>query len=125
MLARNSDLKGVVYAMEQLERRFNGKFGYPWTFLNEVEFTDEFKRCVFTSAQICSESSRDTRNVTAATKSPVSFGLIPPEHWYQPDWIDEEKAKEGRLRMAQKNMPYAGAVTRSVSWMAGAHLEYR
>jgi hypothetical protein len=36
------------------------------------------------------------RQVAAVTKANVSFGLIPSEDWYQPGWIDEEKAKAGR-----------------------------
>lgn len=42
-LARNSDLDGVLSSMAQMERRFNKKYGYPWVFLNEENFTDEFK----------------------------------------------------------------------------------
>ena len=30
--------------MHDLERTWNHKFNYPWTFFSEVEFTSEFKR---------------------------------------------------------------------------------
>jgi alpha 1,2-mannosyltransferase len=43
MLARNGDLSGVISSMKQLEDRFNKKFRYPYTFLNEQPFSDEFK----------------------------------------------------------------------------------
>jgi hypothetical protein len=43
MLCRNSDLKGALESMRQVEKRFNWRYGYPWTFLNEEEFTEEFK----------------------------------------------------------------------------------
>jgi alpha 1,2-mannosyltransferase len=43
MLARNSDLDGALSSIRELERQFNRNFGYPWVFLNEVEFTSEFK----------------------------------------------------------------------------------
>jgi alpha 1,2-mannosyltransferase len=46
------------------------------------------------------------RNVSAATNASVSFGVIPPEHWYQPEWIDEDRAREGRKRL--KNTLYGG-----------------
>jgi alpha 1,2-mannosyltransferase len=52
MLARNSDLKGMVKSMKQMEDRFNKQFRYPYTFLNEVPFSDTFKECVFYSARI-------------------------------------------------------------------------
>ena len=46
MLARNSDLNGVVQSVRELEDRWNRKHNYPWVFLNEEPFTDEFKKCV-------------------------------------------------------------------------------
>lgn len=44
ILARNSDLDGVIQSIEQVELKFNRKFRYPWVLLNEVEFSAEFKR---------------------------------------------------------------------------------
>jgi alpha 1,2-mannosyltransferase len=44
MLARNKELEEVVFSMKQLEDRFNRKYNYPWVFLNDEPFTDEFKK---------------------------------------------------------------------------------
>ena len=44
VLARNNDLDGVLSSMKQMEDRFNKKFNYPWIFLNEQPFTEEFKK---------------------------------------------------------------------------------
>src|SRR5216683_1256431 len=46
MLARNSDLEGAVQAVREMEDRFNRNYNYPWVFLNEEPFTDDFKRCI-------------------------------------------------------------------------------
>lgn len=46
MLARNVDVEGAVDAVRELEDRFNRNFNYPWVFLNDEPFSDEFKRCV-------------------------------------------------------------------------------
>ena len=43
-LVRNEELKGMLQAMEDLERTWNHKFNYPWTFFNDVPFSEEFKR---------------------------------------------------------------------------------
>lgn len=43
MLARNSDLDNVIRSMRRLEDRFNVHYKYPWVFLNDVEFSEEFK----------------------------------------------------------------------------------
>ncbi|KAL0570871.1 hypothetical protein V5O48_011082, partial [Marasmius crinis-equi] len=93
LLARNSDIEGVLSSMESIEKRFNKRFGYPWVFLNEEEFDEEFKR-----------------RVTEATSAQVSFGVIPYDDWYPPEWIDEEKAMEGRQKMQDKDIIYADSV---------------
>jgi alpha 1,2-mannosyltransferase len=46
ILARNSDLQGTVKSVREIEDRFNKKYRYPYVFLNEVPFTDDFKRWV-------------------------------------------------------------------------------
>ena len=39
----------------------------------------------------------------------VKFGVIPHDHWYQPDWIDEDKAKKGRQELVRNKVIYGGA----------------
>jgi alpha 1,2-mannosyltransferase len=46
MLARNGDIHGVAKSIKQMEDRFNKRFRYPYVFLNEEPFTDQFKKCV-------------------------------------------------------------------------------
>lgn len=43
-LVRNEEVEGMVQAMKDLERTWNHKFNYPWTFFNDKPFTQEFKR---------------------------------------------------------------------------------
>jgi Glycolipid 2-alpha-mannosyltransferase len=45
MLARNSDVDGAVRSVREMEDRFNNKYHYPWVFLNEEPFSDDFQRC--------------------------------------------------------------------------------
>ncbi|KAJ7858352.1 glycosyltransferase family 15 protein [Mycena olivaceomarginata] len=91
ILARNSDLEGALLSVRALEDRFNRRFGYPYVFLNEEEFSDHFKRRI--------------RNLTP---SRVEFGVIPKEHWYQPDWIDKDKAQKEMDNMQRNNVKYGG-----------------
>lgn len=62
-----------------------------------MPFTDEFKTRV--------------RRVTNGT---VEFGVIPREHWFQPDWINETRAEENRIKLSQVPgnwpIPYALSV---------------
>lgn len=41
-LVRNNELEDMLGSMRDLERTFNRKFKYPWTFINDVPFSDEF-----------------------------------------------------------------------------------
>src|SRR6266545_7154960 len=50
------------------------------------------------------------RRVRVLTDAPIHFGLIPPEHWYQPEWIDENLARLGRLRMMGQGIIYGGTL---------------
>lgn len=43
VLVRNSDLHDMRRTVHNLEERFNSKYNYPYIFLNDVPFTDEFK----------------------------------------------------------------------------------
>ncbi|THU91142.1 glycosyltransferase family 15 protein [Dendrothele bispora CBS 962.96] len=91
LLCRNNDLNGVINSMQSAEDRFNRRYNYPWVLLNEEPFTEEFKH-----------------RVSLITRAPVHFGLIPHDHWFQPDWIDENKARAGRQKMMAQRIIYAG-----------------
>jgi mannosyltransferase len=41
-LVRNSELKDMLQSMRDLEATWNHKFNYPWTFINDEEFSKEF-----------------------------------------------------------------------------------
>ena len=49
----------MVQSMLDLEHMFNSKFNYPWTFLNDVPFDEEFKR-----------------KTRAATNAEITYGTI-------------------------------------------------
>ncbi|KAJ2636064.1 alpha-1,2-mannosyltransferase ktr1 [Coemansia sp. RSA 1286] len=82
-LVRNSDLFGLRLAMRQLEDRFNRNHQYPYIFLNDVPFTEEFKQ-----------------GVQALTKAEVKFGELDEQSWGIPSWIDQERYEEVK-RVAQ------------------------
>lgn len=50
-----------------------------------------------------------TRRISVLTEATVEFGLIPHDHWFQPDWIDEEKAKASRDKMVEDGIIYGGS----------------
>ncbi|KAH3900232.1 probable Alpha-1,2 mannosyltransferase KTR1 [Saccharomycodes ludwigii] len=92
-LARNRDLWGLIKSIKSVEDRFNYKFQYNWIFLNDDEFTDEFKRLT-----------------TAVVSGETFYGKVPKEQWSVPDWIDKEKAAKGRTEMREKGVLYGDSV---------------
>ncbi|KAI8976443.1 nucleotide-diphospho-sugar transferase [Pilobolus umbonatus] len=90
MLARNDDLEGARYAIQQLEDRFNHQYNYPYVFLNDEEFDQEFVE--YTSGLVSGESH---------------YGLVGSNTWGYPDWVDLEKAAEGREKLMKEDVPYA------------------
>ncbi|CAO2651336.1 Nn.00g096330.m01.CDS01 [Neocucurbitaria sp. VM-36] len=86
MLARNSDVAGAVSSVKSVQAQFNMHFGYPWVFLNDEEWSAEFKEKV-------------GKAVGEGVK--VVFETIPREMWGFPSWIDREKARR-RMREMQR-----------------------
>jgi mannosyltransferase len=43
-LVRNEEVDDMVASMIDLERTWNNKFNYPWTFFNDKPFSEEFKK---------------------------------------------------------------------------------
>ncbi|KAI0681663.1 nucleotide-diphospho-sugar transferase, partial [Cerioporus squamosus] len=89
MLARNSDVDNAVRSARRLEDRFNKKFGYPWVFLNEEPFSDEFK----------------TR-VSNVINGEVTFGLVPRSTGTSPNG-STRRATAGREKMVADNNNYS------------------
>ncbi|KAG2736029.1 hypothetical protein G9P44_000119 [Scheffersomyces stipitis] len=88
-LARNKELFDLIPAIRAVEDRFNRKFHYDWVFLNDEEFTQEFKDLT-----------------TAIISGKTKYGKIPKEHWSYPDWIDLDKAAESRKKMKEEKIIY-------------------
>ncbi|EEP75862.1 alpha-1,2 mannosyltransferase KTR1 [Uncinocarpus reesii 1704] len=93
-LVRDSDLWEMVKSIRQVEDRFNRNYNYDWVFLNDGEFSEQFK------------------NVTSSLVSgKTHYGKIPYEHWSFPEWIDENKAAQTRKEMEEKKIIYGGSIS--------------
>lgn len=74
MLVRNSELQGALSSMRSLEDRFNRNYKYPWVFLNDVPFDQDF-----------------IDQTTAMASGRTFYELIPEEDWNPPPHIDLER----------------------------------
>lgn len=91
VLARNKEVDGVIQSIKSIERHFNRWFNYPYVFLNNEDFTQDFKDAI-----------------TNYTSSPVEFGKIEPKLWDYPDWVDPKVAKEGTAVQGDAAIMYGG-----------------
>jgi mannosyltransferase len=92
MLARNSDMDGAVASVKNVQKQFNKQFGYPWVFLNDQPWTDEFV----------------TKVTEAGSGAAVRFETISAEMWGSPQWIDKKRARESMDDMQRQGIMYGG-----------------
>ncbi|KAJ1674517.1 hypothetical protein EV182_003121 [Spiromyces aspiralis] len=92
-LVRNSDLKGMRSTVRQIEDRFNHKFNYPYIFLNDQPFTDEFKH-----------------GISFVTNSEVRYGTLNASDWNLPDHMDPAKV-ELALEKNKHRYIYGGSLS--------------
>ncbi|KAI8985422.1 nucleotide-diphospho-sugar transferase [Pilobolus umbonatus] len=90
VLVRNSELDGIIYSINQLESTFNSKYNYPYVFLNDDEFTQEFVD--------------KTSSIGSADKH---YGKLDTQMWGYPSFINQTYAAECRSEMASMHIPYA------------------
>jgi mannosyltransferase len=90
MLARNSEVSGAVSSVQNVQEQFNDNFGYPWVFLNDEEWSEEFKEEVG----------------EAVRGADVKFEVIPKEMWGYPEGIDRERARKSMQEMEDMKIQY-------------------
>lgn len=88
VLARNSEIDGVILSMRSLERHFNQWFNYRWIFLNDEPFDDEFKK-----------------RVLEVASGKTNFGIVPPNKWKFPN-ADTPEFKEAVESQGDRSIMY-------------------
>lgn len=108
-LVRNEELQGILDSMSDLERTWNRKFNYPWTFFNDVPFTEEFKQ-----------------KTTAATKAKTYYHQIPKEHWEIPSWINMDLYHESVSLLRAQQVQYMEKTSyhQMCRWNSGLFAEH-
>jgi len=118
-LIRNFELWDIAKSIRQIEDRFNRNYHYPWVFLNDVPFTDEFIEVTSALTSGRAKYGMDpiipvdfclALGVRGRCRVRLMVGLVPKEHWSVPEWIDEDKAKKAREDMEHRNIIYGGSL---------------
>lgn len=93
ILARDDDLGSLLPTIDNFEAKFNGRFQYPYVFLNNEPFSDDFV-------------SKVRQALPKGRKT--EFGLIGKEMWSVPEWIGEQKAEAAFKQQEENRVQYAG-----------------
>ena len=93
MLARNSEVDDAIASVLSIQEQFNDQFGYGWVFLNDLEWTAEFKTKV---------------SQAIGGRAEAKFEKIPKSMWGYPPSIDQDKAARRMKDMQKAGIMYAG-----------------
>lgn len=91
-LVRNNEILGISRTIRKFEKLFNSKFKYPYTFINDMEFTERF-----------------IKRMRKLSDAPMNFVTIPKELWDKPSNIDEKREAKAMQRLADQDVSYAKA----------------
>ena len=80
--------------MRMVEDRFNRRYKYQWTFMNDQPFTANF-----------------IKYATGAASGPVEFIHIPREHWDLPEELNKTMITEGMERLSADKVIYGSSMT--------------
>lgn len=89
-LVRNTEALSIGKSIRLFEKRFNEKFKYPYTFINDQPFNDKFKK-----------------KIEKYTSAPINYVTIPSELWDKPKDIDTKTQKERMKKLKEENIAYA------------------
>ncbi|KAI8811879.1 nucleotide-diphospho-sugar transferase [Cladochytrium replicatum] len=93
ILCQNKDLRDMLRTIRMFEDRFNRRYKYPYVFINDVPFSDEFQL-----------------RIRTAIASTAEFGIVEPGTWEIPTWINSTVMDFCRKKMEGEGIMYGGSV---------------
>ncbi|KAI8991867.1 glycolipid 2-alpha-mannosyltransferase-domain-containing protein [Mycotypha africana] len=94
ILVRNREIQQMRRTLRQFEDRFNRKYKYPYVFLNDEPFSNEFKFAI-----------------TSMTEADVKFGLVPSEMWSIPKHVNGTVMQQQLDDYAARHILYGGSLS--------------
>ncbi|KAH8888558.1 glycosyl transferase [Thozetella sp. PMI_491] len=94
MLTRNSELATALKSIHSVEKHFNRWFHYPFVFLNDEPWSEEFILAM-----------------NSSVSGGARFEVIPKEEWTFPSWMDTSDARASIERQGKAGILYAGLET--------------
>lgn len=97
--------------MRDLERTWNHKFNYPWTFFNDEPFSDEFKEKTQAETQAECKYGNTWELYSHTKRLTCSAELIPQEHWEVPSWINHDLFLESAKILEENDVQYGSMMS--------------
>jgi alpha 1,2-mannosyltransferase len=94
ILCRNSDKESIKKSLKQFEQRFNHRYNYPYVFLNDQEFTSDFKA-----------------ELGAMLSGSAEFGRVSDEEFGVPSRIDMQKVEANMAEMKKRGVIYGDSLS--------------
>ncbi|GCE98444.1 alpha-1,2-mannosyltransferase [Zygosaccharomyces mellis] len=95
MLTKNDEIDGVLHSVNSLESHFNQWFHYPYVFLNDVPFSEEFKK-----------------EIKNAVSGDVHFDIVDKYMWQIPEErTDPEAFKNAIDTQGDRGFLYGGSAS--------------
>ncbi|KAI5779249.1 nucleotide-diphospho-sugar transferase [Geopyxis carbonaria] len=93
-LLRNREMREALGSMRMVEDRFNNRYKYPWTFMNDQPFSESF-----------------IKYTTGMASGPVEYVVIPKDNWSVPDKFNMTVINQGMSKMVQDGIIYGGSLS--------------
>jgi mannosyltransferase len=94
--------------MRDLERTWNSKFNYPWTFFNDEPFSEEFKQRTMKETKAkCRYGMMAASFAWQCRALTLKQEVIPKEHWDIPTWINMDLFDESARILQEQDVQYA------------------
>ncbi|KAM0680071.1 alpha 1 [Glugoides intestinalis] len=89
ILCRNKDKYDIKATLVNFEERFNSKHKYPYVFLNNEDWDEDFKA-----------------EMRLVVSGEVTFGKVEPHTWTMPSTVNRELALQNWVEMDKKGVPH-------------------
>lgn len=111
LITERDSMTQILQSIDEVQVKFNKNFAYPWVFISQGEL-DGMKQEMIRQA-ITDSMNGDPELIN------IKFAEIPADEWVYPEWIDENKAAESLISLANVPDGDSRAVRYQARYFAG------
>ncbi|EJT44734.1 KTR6-like protein [Saccharomyces kudriavzevii IFO 1802] len=111
LITERDSMTQILQSIDEVQVKFNKNFAYPWVFLSQGEL-DETKK------EMIKQAMTDSMNGNPEVVD-ITFAEIPEAEWKYPEWIEENKAADSLIALANIPDGDSRAVRYQARYLAG------